>query len=450
MFELDGGSNDISYQAAARLLLDQSDIVVAVWDGKPERGRGGTGETVREAMAREIPVVIITPASPEAVRVLYEGALDSGLSIEQATTRALGDTGANPQQDLQRYLEEDLRRRTRIYRLLRALEDMVLFFGNRLPPRSLPKAAAPPPVSGPQPAAFAEVEAVLGREFSASDRLAVRYAAYYRLAATARYLSVVPATIAALVSIYGVWPWAQLGVVVQMAVLAGTLLIAYADHREQWHHRFLDYRLLAEHLRSTRLMALFGSTGPLAKLPPHLAASTVDWVNWRLRDDVRSLGLVSARVDAGYRQALAERLQQEIEGQLQFYRARSGRFGDLAQILGRFGVALFVVGLACTLARQGLAMLSVTGLLFNLAAGLALVIPAFAPVFLGVQSQNEYRQLSRRYAAMADQLVRIERKAKSAVELSELEHIARNLVAVMLAEVSDWHALIGARGISAV
>ena len=53
--------DDGSYEQANRAILDRSDVVVAVWDGDPARGRGGTGDVVHEALKRGLPVIVIRP-----------------------------------------------------------------------------------------------------------------------------------------------------------------------------------------------------------------------------------------------------------------------------------------------------------------------------------------------------------------------------------------------------
>jgi hypothetical protein len=47
---------DLAYEACGREVLDRSDVLVAVWDGAGEQGVGGTGEIVRRARERGIPI----------------------------------------------------------------------------------------------------------------------------------------------------------------------------------------------------------------------------------------------------------------------------------------------------------------------------------------------------------------------------------------------------------
>lgn len=59
-------SNRDAYAAANDAVLGDIDELVAVWDGAPSDGRGGTADTVEIARARGIPVVVVWP--PGAAR----------------------------------------------------------------------------------------------------------------------------------------------------------------------------------------------------------------------------------------------------------------------------------------------------------------------------------------------------------------------------------------------
>ncbi|MEU1385825.1 MULTISPECIES: hypothetical protein [unclassified Nonomuraea] len=50
-----------SHMAASVRMLDDADVLFAVWDGQPARGHGGTADVVAEARRREVPVRVIWP-----------------------------------------------------------------------------------------------------------------------------------------------------------------------------------------------------------------------------------------------------------------------------------------------------------------------------------------------------------------------------------------------------
>nr|WP_049559361.1 hypothetical protein [Nonomuraea sp. SBT364] len=50
-----------SHMTASARMLDDVDVLFAVWDGQPARGFGGTADVVTEARRREVPVRVIWP-----------------------------------------------------------------------------------------------------------------------------------------------------------------------------------------------------------------------------------------------------------------------------------------------------------------------------------------------------------------------------------------------------
>lgn len=56
----DDGTREAAYERACVAVLDRCDLLVALWDGAPGRGRGGTAEMVALAGEREHPVHVVT------------------------------------------------------------------------------------------------------------------------------------------------------------------------------------------------------------------------------------------------------------------------------------------------------------------------------------------------------------------------------------------------------
>jgi hypothetical protein len=56
-----GTSNRDAYAAANAYVLSTVDVLLAVWDGAPPDGKGGTGDTVEEARTRGVPVAVVWP-----------------------------------------------------------------------------------------------------------------------------------------------------------------------------------------------------------------------------------------------------------------------------------------------------------------------------------------------------------------------------------------------------
>lgn len=55
---------DTAYVAVSDAMLDQIELLIALWDGNESRGIGGTADTVHAALARGIPVIWIQADPP--------------------------------------------------------------------------------------------------------------------------------------------------------------------------------------------------------------------------------------------------------------------------------------------------------------------------------------------------------------------------------------------------
>lgn len=73
LFELDGTRAQApeAYSAAGRVVLNQSDLLIGVWDGKPSAGQGGTVDTLSEAIRYHVPVIWIDANAPERWQMLH-------------------------------------------------------------------------------------------------------------------------------------------------------------------------------------------------------------------------------------------------------------------------------------------------------------------------------------------------------------------------------------------
>jgi hypothetical protein len=54
-------STEQAHMDAGRVVVDRADVLVAVWDGQPARGLGGTADVVAYARQGGVPVTVIWP-----------------------------------------------------------------------------------------------------------------------------------------------------------------------------------------------------------------------------------------------------------------------------------------------------------------------------------------------------------------------------------------------------
>ena len=67
VFQADGSrdAEEVAYERIGRMVLEQSDFLIAIWDGEPAAGRGGTTQIVEEAIAQNVPVLWLHASDPK-------------------------------------------------------------------------------------------------------------------------------------------------------------------------------------------------------------------------------------------------------------------------------------------------------------------------------------------------------------------------------------------------
>ena len=53
--------SEAAFYAAGRTVVDRADLLIAIWDGEPARGWGGTADVVAYAGQADTPVVVVWP-----------------------------------------------------------------------------------------------------------------------------------------------------------------------------------------------------------------------------------------------------------------------------------------------------------------------------------------------------------------------------------------------------
>lgn len=74
VFQLDGSREDSSraYHNAGTVVLNQSDLLIVVWDGERKNQRGGTEQTFDDAIERGVPVIWIDAHAPHHWRIVTQ------------------------------------------------------------------------------------------------------------------------------------------------------------------------------------------------------------------------------------------------------------------------------------------------------------------------------------------------------------------------------------------
>lgn len=219
------------------------------------------------------------------------------------------------------------------------------------------------------------------------------------------------------------------------AILAILLLINHGRHQD-CHRRWLDYRLLAERLRQAAFLMPIGIV-PRWSLPVYESHDDQShaWIDWLARAVIQADGISGGMIDTEHRQNYCDYLCSIVKGQVEYHHTNAERNERIVHTL--HGANLLLLGLivaACAAHIFHLIHDAETELTIA-----ATVLPAFGATIAGILSQGEFKRIARRSNGMAAHLEKIESCLKRSPPTAEfLVEQANQVIVVMSQELSDW------------
>jgi hypothetical protein len=501
VLEMDGSrdppeNESLAYAAAGRVVLEQCDILVAIWNGMEARGIGGTAQIVQQALDLGIPVVWIDTHAPYDMRLLVQDdagpRTELGLNgVAELVSRLYRPPdGSRPSGDLST-ATRDLRRAFRAEHqphrnwwgwlwnvFFTFLADVFPHFGTgdgssakpntkelgvRWPPsrvRIFEDAAADEwrgiwtTAQGLPAAVIEQVEASIQPHYAWADGLAIFHANRYRGAFLAVYglgfLAACFELSADLVIPPQLSPGWQIGLKMGLRIAAvfslgfGIAIWGWALHIRHLNDRRIDYRFLAELLRALCFLTLLGRSPRLSRLPAYTAYADpgYSWLTWYLRAVARDAGMIHASLDHAYLRAIGALLRDGVLGkQIHYHRENVRRFERAESWLRWLGIVLFALALLLLLI---LVMLPRDAYWLDWAALFAAIFPLAGAALAGIRAQSEAERLIKRSRAMERELSRILDKFSdqpSHMHSAALRDFSTSLADLMVREVLDWRVV---------
>lgn len=362
-----------AYALIGEALVAHSTVVVAVWDGAPALGRGGTGEVVARAIETNVPVIHIPIDSDQPIRVLW-----SPFEPFSVTPRNVGVIAWRPwcQETLDNVLQRVLlppddpidraqlrqyfgeTQRLRNYRIQYPL--MLWLTGTQ---KLKPSAWVKEPyrasthrdwqafrdVGGDFAAQNAEMLNLLEEAFSWADHLGGYYAQNLRGGHVVNFTFSALAVLIALTSL--VLPAFKLQLVlIELGIIFSIIFNTSVGSREAWQRRWLDYRILAERLRPIRSMKLLGVASPPLR-PQRKRANARRWVDWYVTAVWREMASPHGAIDNAQLTKLRNLIaDEELKGEIAYHQSNAKRMAHLEHVLHRLGTQAFTATIIiCTI-----------------------------------------------------------------------------------------------------
>jgi hypothetical protein len=460
-----------AYVMTGRATVAHCDILIAVWDGLPPRGRGGTGEVVQFALTRGTAIVHLSPDPRTPARLLWSAFDPTVLTVaddpgvERPLHRADMDallTGllmpppdAQEQDFLKRFTRERRRNiRARIeYPLLLAAAG-----AGRFKPASLTDNYCAAQIRDEWQryrAGCAEVHNIvapidlLEEAYSWADRLATHFAQTYRSGHIFNFLLgsvAVCLGLSAFMAPHLKFEFAAVELVITLAII----LNAQVGKRQEWHRRWLDYRQLAERLRPMRSLKLLGIAAPD---PPGTDTNPVPkrWIDWYASGIWRAMGCPAGAIDTKRAARLADAIaDHEVAPQVAYHERHAEQIEKLDHRLELIGTVLFVATLVVSVATiVGLAIdatyVSAFGSWFTLvSAG----FPALGTAVFGIRFQADFGGDAVRSMATASTLKQIEQELRKDATLSRAADLSEQAARFMLSDLDEWRLVNQQRDLS--
>jgi hypothetical protein len=467
--ELDGELR--AFVMAGRGTVAHCDVLIAVWDGRPPRGRGGTGEVVQIGITRGTAIAHI-PVDPLASPRLLWAAFDPMVLTQADETTAerpleranidallgallLPPPGPEDREFAEAFARERLRRiRTRIeYPLLLAAAGVGRFgrkdFTNAHCVRQ----------TRDEWRRYREVCAdahniaapidLLEESYSWADRLATHFAQTYRSGHIFNFVLgglAVCLGLSAFMAPHLKFEEAAL----EMGLTLAIILNAWIGTRNEWHRRWLDYRQLAERLRPMRSLKLLGIAAPD---PPGTATNPVPrrWIDWYASGIWRAMGCVAGSLDDDRAAKLARAIgEYEIAPQVGYHERNSAQIHKLDHRLGAVALGLFIATVVVSLVT--LVGLGVDSQWVNdYGNWLTLVsagFPALATAIFGIRFQADFGGDAIRSLSAANALRTIDEELQGGVELPRAADLIEEAARLMLGHLDEWRLINQQRDLS--
>jgi hypothetical protein len=473
VLELPGELDDElrAFVMAGRGTVAHCDVLLAVWDGRPPRGRGGTGEVVQIAITRGTSIAHI-PVDPRSAPRLLWAAFDPMVltqadestaerPLERANIDALLGALLLPPPDSQDrdfaegFARERLRRiRTRIeYPLLLAAAGVGRFgrkdFTNEHCVRQTRDEWRRYREVCAEAHHIAAPIDVLEESYSWADRLATHFAQTYR---SGHIFNFVLGGLAVCLGLSAFMaPHLKFeGAALEMAITIAIILNAWIGTRNQWHRRWLDYRQLAERLRPMRSLKLLGIAAPD---PPGTSTNPVPrrWIDWYASGIWRAMGCIAGSLDGDRAAKLARAIgEYEIAPQVGYHERNSAQIHKLDHRLGVIALALFVATVMVSLVTVvGLAVDSAwVNAYGNWLTLVSAGFPALATAIFGIRFQGDFGGDAIRSKSAANALRTIDEELQDGVLLPRAADLVEEAARLMLGHLDEWRLINQQRDLS--
>ena len=473
---------------AGRILIEQSDILIAIWDGFTPGATGGTRHTIAAALGAGTPVIWINACNPDDITCLRLPeelfALDTLPSMTQADITQLLQSIIDPPDSDQderaaRFHTEKWHarsyRRFHAYRRVEALfgapetrgrlgklvqyyerpEDAAAGSGAAMldTARSLP---------GGAPRLVERIDRDIIRRFAWADSISTYLSDAYRGGMVASFLLSAAAIVVGIAYLPVVpvdlkWPFA-LG---EFLLLVAILAITTTGRQQRWHGRWFETRRVAEYFRHAPILLLLGVARASGRWP---RGAETGWPEYYARQVLRDIGLPPIAVTQAYlRATLKDLLLDHAECQGAYHEAKAVRLTRVHHGLDKLSEWLFILAVAAVASYLGLVFLEAQHIIpqkwvhdsAKIFTFLGVILPALGGAFAGIRYFGDFERFAAISEVTAEKLGAVEHRIETLLaapdgelRYSQVADLAHSIDDIVVTEIENWQSVFGGKQIA--
>jgi hypothetical protein len=469
-----------AYELAGRYLVRHCDLVIAVWDGRPGNGRGGTAEIVHYAATARVPIWWIHATDSEAAPLWLADIQDlrDGIAVSISASDEFRDYLGKliPPPVWIRPRHRDLMGRIANFFREGNLSPVEAYF-NELPRRRrpvwntysrvmawaskglhLPRRHRRPAPDDPAQRYWFDLQKPAGDR---SGEYADRYRSSYVLVIVLTTWSLIFGALAVgcTVSSHGRFQWLNpvggIMTIMEAIVLFGIVGLVVASMVREWHEKSIEYRILAELYRKQQTLAAVGWMLPFGTVSHLGDMEGLAWVCWLFAAAQRAAPLPHGDVtNAAQHKAGRDAVEALIAEQIEYHSDREHRSLKVSAKFEDFGRSIFVLVGCCVLVKLVFEFLVPREHLVLILGFFATVLPAVSAAFVGLRSYAEWQLL----AEQSHHMIVLLQNARNRVQRLNLNRpsVSQDLGAealsvalVMLQDVEGWGRLFRGKAMEA-
>ncbi|HLI65963.1 MAG TPA: hypothetical protein VKU90_06330 [Caulobacteraceae bacterium] len=480
---------------AARVMIEQSDLLIGVWDGASQAFVGGTGHTIAVALRLGAPVLWIDAKAPERWRLLSTieslAAVEAGevdgadrmaalAALVREALRPAGE-GETAEADVHagaRSLDAEAwrPRSDPLWHAYRRVE--ALFGGDGSPLRNLrqtyesPEAvatgsgaavlAAMRALPGADPKLTGKVETDVLRRFVWADGVSARLSDAYRGGMIANFLFSALAIVSGVAYMpFGTGKEGAFFAPVEIAFLGAILGVTWLGQRGRWHGRWFETRRVAEYFRHSPILIALGVARAPGRWPKGAGTS---WPEWYARYGLREVGLPRISMSRAYlRLALEHLLDDHVVRQRDYHEAKARRLTNVHRNLDSVSERLFVLAAvsvaASLLVTEGAAASIIPEAVVQAASKWFTMLDVLLPTFGGAVAGVRYFGDFERFAAISEvtakkldsvhgRIALLLAAPDAAIDYGLVADLAHAADDIVVSEIENWQAVFGSKNIT--